>query len=75
MTKKMLINPALTYEQVGRLGIGMGILVRVARFFLLQHTKTGENIPNYHKIYQTAIKYAIFNYKTLPNLPKSEFLV
>jgi hypothetical protein len=37
---------------------------RVARFFLVQHTKTGEkltklpkNIPNYHKIYQRAVKY------------------
>jgi hypothetical protein len=31
---------------------------RVARFFMVQHTKTGENIPNNHKIYQMAIKYA-----------------
>jgi hypothetical protein len=30
---------------------------RVARFFLVQHTKTGENIPNDHKIYQIDIKY------------------
>jgi hypothetical protein len=30
---------------------------RVARFFLVQNTKTGENIPNYHKLYQMAIKY------------------
>jgi hypothetical protein len=30
---------------------------RVARFFLLQNTKTGKNIPNYHKIYQMAIEY------------------
>jgi hypothetical protein len=28
---------------------------RVARFFLVQNTKTGENIPNYHKIYQIGI--------------------
>jgi hypothetical protein len=30
---------------------------RVARFFLVQNTKTGENIPNYHKIYQIATQY------------------
>jgi hypothetical protein len=28
----------------------------VARFFLLQHNKTGKNIPNYHKIDQMSIK-------------------
>jgi hypothetical protein len=30
---------------------------RVARFFLAQHSKTGEIYQNYHKIYQMAIKY------------------
>jgi hypothetical protein len=30
---------------------------RVARFFLVQNTKTGANIPNYNKINQMAIKY------------------
>jgi hypothetical protein len=30
---------------------------RVARFFLVQNTKTGKNIPNYHELYQVAIKY------------------
>jgi hypothetical protein len=30
---------------------------RVARFFLVQHIKTGENIPDNHKIYQKALKY------------------
>jgi hypothetical protein len=29
---------------------------RVARFFLVQHTKTGENIPNVHKVYHLATK-------------------
>jgi hypothetical protein len=29
---------------------------RVARFFLVKQTKTGENLPNNHKIYPTAIK-------------------
>jgi hypothetical protein len=33
------------------------IYIRVARFFLVQNTKTGKNIPNYHKIYQVAVKY------------------
>jgi hypothetical protein len=28
-----------------------------ARFFLVQRTKTGKNIPNYHKIYDMMIKY------------------
>jgi hypothetical protein len=30
---------------------------RVARFFLVQHTKTGKNVPNNHKIYQMATKH------------------
>jgi hypothetical protein len=30
---------------------------RVARFFLVQYTKMGENIPNYHKMYQMVVKY------------------
>jgi hypothetical protein len=61
----------------------------VARFFLDQNTTTGENIPDYHKIYQMAknisngrkkdqmvIKYTkIFHSKTHQNLPKFGFLV
>jgi hypothetical protein len=31
--------------------------IRVARFFLVQNTKTGKNIPNYHELYQMSIKY------------------
>jgi hypothetical protein len=30
---------------------------RVARFFLVQHAKTRENIPHNHKMYQMAVKY------------------
>jgi hypothetical protein len=62
---------------------------RVARFFLVQNTKTGKNIPNYHKLYQISIKYNkdhkmdqvsikyinMFQCKTLQNLPKFGFLV
>jgi hypothetical protein len=33
------------------------LLCRVARFFLVHDSKTGKNVPNAHKIYQTAIKY------------------
>jgi hypothetical protein len=33
------------------------IASKVARFFLVQNTKTGENIPNYHELYQMSIKY------------------
>jgi hypothetical protein len=29
-----------------------------ARFFLVQHTKTGKNLPNNHNLYQIAAKYA-----------------
>jgi hypothetical protein len=36
------------------------ILSRVARFFLVQNTKTGSKIPNDHKIYQ------IFGHKIFP---------
>jgi hypothetical protein len=31
--------------------------IKVARFLLVQNTKTGKNIPNYHKMYQMTIKY------------------
>jgi hypothetical protein len=62
---------------------------RVARFFTVQHTKTGKNKPNDHKMYQRAIKYTIqpyngqngdsntdiFHCKTFQNLPKVGFLV
>jgi hypothetical protein len=34
-----------------------GLEIRVARFFLVQNTKAGKNIPNDDKIYQMAIKY------------------
>jgi hypothetical protein len=30
---------------------------RVARFFLVQNTKTGKYITNYHELYQMSIKY------------------
>jgi hypothetical protein len=63
--------------------------IRVARFFLMQLTKTGKMYENNHKIYQMASKYTnshrmdqvvmkytnIFYCKTLKNLPKSGFLV
>jgi hypothetical protein len=39
---------------------GKGKTIGVARFFSVQHTKTGKNIPNDHKIYQKAIKYTIW---------------
>jgi hypothetical protein len=36
-----------------------------ARFFMVKHAKTGENIPNDYKLYQIAI-----NYSKLPlNIP------
>jgi hypothetical protein len=35
----------------------MVVTVRVARFFLVQNTKTGKNIPNNHKINQIEMKY------------------
>jgi hypothetical protein len=61
----------------------------VARFFSVQHTKTGENIPNRGKLYQMVLKYTkwsenwqnglkytnIFYCKTLQNLPKSGIFV
>jgi hypothetical protein len=30
---------------------------RVARFFVVQNTKTGKNLSNYHKLYQMSLKY------------------
>jgi DNA gyrase/topoisomerase IV subunit A len=40
---------------------------RVARFFVAQHTKTGTNITNNHKIYQMAAKYIKWPYNNRPN--------
>jgi hypothetical protein len=46
------------------------ILIWVARFFPVQHTKSGKKVPNGRKIYQKATKYTnIFHCKTLQNLP------
>jgi hypothetical protein len=64
-------------------------VIRVARYFVTQYTRTLENIqkdhfvtktpcniPNGHYIFQTAIKYTnIFHFKALQNLPKFGFLV
>jgi hypothetical protein len=55
----------------------------VARFFIVQHTKTGgkytkrtQNIPSNHKIYQMARKCTnTFHFKTIQNLPKFGILV
>jgi hypothetical protein len=62
---------------------------RVARFFLTQCTKSGENIPNNqkiaksplkmqncHKKFQLAIKHiSLFHSKALQNMTKLVFLV
>jgi hypothetical protein len=57
---------------------------RVARFFLVNYTKPGKNVPNGHKlcipnvckIFQLAIKYSnSFQSEALQNLPKLGFLV
>jgi hypothetical protein len=45
------------------------INTRVARFFLVQYTKTGKNIPNNHKISQMATKYTKWT-EHLPNGPE-----
>jgi hypothetical protein len=52
------------------------VAYRVASFFLVQHTKSGENIPNNHKIYQMTTKYTKITGKwnklhrrSLQNLP------
>jgi hypothetical protein len=63
--------------------------IRVARFSLVQTYQNGKNIPNDHKLYQTAIHYSIchkifqmiikcnniFHSKALQNLPKLGLLV
>jgi hypothetical protein len=36
---------------------GLAIQLSVARFFLVQNTKTGKHIPNFHEQYQMSIKY------------------
>jgi hypothetical protein len=52
----------------------LSFLTRVARFFFLQHTKTGKCIPNNYKMYQMAIKYKngckIYQHLPLQDPPK-----
>jgi 3'-phosphoadenosine 5'-phosphosulfate sulfotransferase (PAPS reductase)/FAD synthetase len=47
-------------------------MARVARFFLVQHTKTGKNVPENHKyVNKMTTKYTnIVHCKIFPNLPK-----
>jgi hypothetical protein len=49
----------LRLKFVPHLGHGLHSLqkIRGARFLLVQHTKTGENVPNDHKICQNIIIY------------------
>jgi hypothetical protein len=42
--------------------------------FLLKHTKTWKNIPNYHKIYQMVTKYTNIVVKVPYNIRKLGFL-
>jgi hypothetical protein len=42
---------------------------RVARFSLAKHTKSGENIPKYSKIYQITAKYTKLQ-QNIPNYSK-----
>jgi hypothetical protein len=61
--------------------ISVPVDIRVARFFFVQNTKTGQNLPNFHelknrKMDQVSIKYTnIFHCKTLQNLPQFGFFV
>jgi hypothetical protein len=51
-------NAVITPGNPGRLQkFPFCLCVRVARFFWLQQTKTGDDIPNNRTIYQMAIKY------------------
>jgi hypothetical protein len=45
------------------------IVSRVARFFLVQHTKTGKIYKNDHKIHQMAITYTKWPYVTYTKWP------
>jgi hypothetical protein len=52
--------PNFPHENVQNPGKGRSVIVdRAARFFLVQYTKTGKNIPNDRKIYPMATKYTI----------------
>jgi hypothetical protein len=52
----------------------MRVKSRVARFFLVQNTKTWKNIPHDHKIFPMAVKrpngHKIYQYFPLQNPPK-----
>jgi hypothetical protein len=51
ITQKYLSNVTFFNSYLFFANISL-LLDRVARFFLVQNSKTGKNIPNYHKKYQ-----------------------
>jgi hypothetical protein len=60
-------------RDLSRLALKVGdrnhLETRVARSFLVQHTKTGRNIPNDHKAYQIVTKYTKLS-QNIPNCHK-----
>jgi hypothetical protein len=58
----------------GQWSKGGRVWLRVARFFLVQNTKKGRNIPNDHKMYQIAIKYTKLFFARTPKIyPNRDF--
>jgi hypothetical protein len=57
MVRGIPLGALVTILRISHFLLGSVIPFRVARFFLVQNTKTGKIKPNYHKIYQMAIKY------------------
>jgi Tfp pilus assembly protein PilE len=43
------------------------LLIRVARFFLVQQTKMGKKIQTWQKKYHTTVKYTKMEIKNVPN--------
>jgi hypothetical protein len=56
-TFELVIKGTLISRRILKLAGSIGVFARVARFFLLQHTKKEETIPNNQKRYQMAIEY------------------
>jgi hypothetical protein len=55
--KRLTSNRACTMNvRMYRLQFSL-VMPKVARFFLIQTYQNGKNIPNDHKLYQTAINY------------------
>jgi hypothetical protein len=56
-TGTAIVSIIIPLNVTNGLAAANGLCSRVARFFLVKYTNTGENAPNCYKIRQMSIKY------------------